>query len=288
MTPLRTPAYTLGALAAFAANSVLNRVALGGATIDPTSYCAIRLLSGAVTLLLILTFSGGLGRARSPGSWASATMLFVYAITFSFAYLSLDTGTGALILFGTVQATMIVSALRSGERPGLPEWAGLGLALGGLVYLVFPGLSAPSPVGSALMVAAGIGWGVYSLRGRGSMAPLADTTFNFLRTVPLALLASLLMLREIDVSAKGVFLACVSGSLASGVGYVIWYAALRGMSATRAATVQLAVPVLAAAGGVVFLAEAISMRLLLASVLILGGVGLAVTRWKRAPLGRQT
>lgn len=188
-----------------------------------------------------------------------------------------------MILFGTVQATMIVSALRSGERPGLPEWAGLGLALGGLVYLVFPGLSAPSPVGSALMVAAGIGWGVYSLRGRGSTAPLADTTFNFLRTVPLALLASLLMLREIDVSAKGVFLACVSGSLASGVGYVIWYAALRGMSATRAATVQLAVPVLAAAGGVVFLAEAISMRLLLASVLILGGVGLAVTGRKRAP-----
>ena len=208
-------------------------------------------------------------------------MLFLYAIAFSFAYLSLSTGTGALILFGTVQATMILAALRSGERPGLSEWAGLTIALAGLVYLVFPGLAAPSPTGSALMAVAGISWGIYSLRGRGTTDPLADTTFNFVRSVPLVVAVSLLTLGSLELSPKGVWLACLSGSLASGVGYVAWYAALRGMTRARAATVQLSVPVLAAAGGVATLSEDISIRLLLSTLLILGGLGLALVPRRR-------
>ncbi len=255
---------------------MLTRVALDQTTIDAASFSTIRLVSGAATLSVILALIGRRSGADAHGSWLSATMLFLYAIAFSFAYLSLSTGTGALILFGTVQATMILSALRSGERPSLPEWAGLIIALTGLVYLVFPGLTAPSPSGSALMAVAGISWGVYSLRGRGTADPLADTTFNFVRSVPLVVAVSLLTLRGLELSSKGVWLACLSGSLASGVGYVVWYAALRGMTSTRAATVQLSVPVLAAGGGVVFLAEVISIRLLLSTVLILGGVGLAL------------
>jgi drug/metabolite transporter (DMT)-like permease len=268
--------WTGAALVAFAANSVLTRVALDQTTIDAASFSTIRLVSGAATLSMILALSRRKGGAAARGSWLSATMLFLYAITFSFAYLSLSTGTGALILFGTVQATMIVAALWSGERPGLPEWAGLILALAGLVYLVFPGLAAPSPGGSALMVVAGLSWGVYSLRGRATADPLGDTTFNFVRSVPLVVGVALLRLGSLELSSQGVWLACLSGSLASGVGYLVWYAALRGMTSTRAATVQLSVPILAAGGGVVFLAEDISLRLLLATVLILGGVGLAL------------
>ncbi len=273
---VRTVVWTAAALVAFAANSVLTRVALGQGTIDAASFSTIRLVSGAATLSLILALSGRRGGADTHGSWLSAAMLFLYAIAFSFAYLSLSTGTGALILFGTVQATMILSALWSGERPSLPEWAGLIIALTGLVYLVFPGLTAPSPTGSALMAVAGLSWGVYSLRGRGTADPLADTTFNFVRSVPLVVAVSLLTLRGLELSSKGAWLACLSGSLASGVGYVVWYAALRGMTRAQAATVQLSVPVLAAGGGVVFLSEVISARLLLSTVLILGGVGLAL------------
>ncbi len=273
--------WTAAALVAFAANSVLTRVALGQETIDAASFSTIRLVSGAATLSLILALSGRRGGADTHGSWLSAAMLFLYAIAFSFAYLSLSTGTGALILFGTVQATMILSALRSGERPGLSEWAGLTIALAGLVYLVFPGLTAPSPTGSALMAVAGISWGVYSLRGRGTADPLADTTFNFVRSVPLVVAVSLLTLGSLELSPKGVWLACLSGSLASGVGYVAWYAALRGMTRARAATVQLSVPVLAAAGGVATLSEDISIRLLLSTLLILGGLGLALVPRRR-------
>jgi drug/metabolite transporter (DMT)-like permease len=175
-----------------------------------------------------------------------------------------------------VQATMLIKALISGERPHLLEWAGLLLAIIGLVYLVSPGLSAP-PVGrSMLMAVAGISWGFYSLRGRGTSDPLADTTNNFIRAVPLVIAINLIMLRNLHVSAKGVFYAVLSGALASGVGYVIWYAALRGLTATRAATVQLIVPVLAALGGVILLSESVSLRLVLAAVMILGGVGLAL------------
>jgi len=217
------------------------------------------------------------------GSWVSAVFLFLYAITFSFAYLSLSAGAGALILFGSVQITMIVVALRSGERPQPREWMGLLFALGGLIYLVFPGLKAPSPLGSALMTIAGIAWGLYTIRGRGSQNPLAATAGNFVYAVPMVLVILAISFKGIFVSSSGIIYAVLSGALASGVGYVIWYAALRGLTTTRAAMVQLSVPVIAAWGGVLFLAEFVSARLLIAGMLILGGIAMALTnRQKKA------
>jgi len=205
-------------------------------------------------------------------------MLFLYAVPFSLAYVSLGAGTGALILFGAVQATMLGAALTSGERPRVQHWAGLMLALGGLVYLVLPGLTAPSPVGSALMTAAGVSWGIYSVRGRRATDPLAETAGNFARAVPLALGVSIVAAAYASWSLEGAALAVLSGALASGLGYVAWYAALAGLTATRAASVQLAVPVIAAVGGVVLLAEPVAVRLVASAILILGGVGLALTR----------
>jgi drug/metabolite transporter (DMT)-like permease len=265
------------ALVAFAMNSVLCRLALGQSAIDAASFSTIRLGSGAVALLLITLVFRQKVSSAPRGNWISATLLFLYAVAFSLAYINLTAGTGALILFGSVQATMILAALFSGERPRLLEWLGLAIALAGLIYLVFPGLKAPPLSSSALMALAGMAWGFYSLRGRGAKDPLAATTGNFVRAVPLAFAVSLIMLNSLHVSAKGVLLAALSGALASGVGYVIWYSALRGLTATRAATVQLAVPLLAAVGGVFLLAEEVTLRLLLAAVMILGGVGLALT-----------
>jgi drug/metabolite transporter (DMT)-like permease len=230
-----------------------------------------------VTLLLIAITQKNDGREKVRGNWSSAAMLFMYALAFSLAYLSLSAGTGALILFGSVQVTMILAALRSGERPYLLEWLGVMLALGGLVYLVMPGLKAPSPLGSALMVTAGFAWGIYSLRGRGASSPLANTAGNFFYAIPLILAVRLFTLDHLHLSQEGILLAVLSGALASGLGYVIWYAALRGLTATRAAIVQLSVPALAAWGGVVFLGESLSLRLILAGALILGGIALAVT-----------
>jgi len=274
---VKTIVFTGFALVAFATNSVLCRLALGAATIDAASFSTIRLASGAV-MLLLLTAGFKVRMAWTPrGNWVSATLLFLYAAAFSFAYIVLTTGTGALILFGSVQVTMIFSALCSGERPHPLEWTGLFLALSGLVYLVFPGLTAPSPTGSVLMAIAGISWGIYSLRGRGAAAPLVNTTRNFVFSLPPAVAVSFIMLRDLHISAEGALLAVLSGALASGVGYVVWYAALRGLTATRAATVQLAVPVLAALGGVILLSEHVSVRLFLSAVVILGGVGLALT-----------
>jgi drug/metabolite transporter (DMT)-like permease len=264
------------ALVAFAANSVLCRLALGGSKIDPAGFTSIRLVSGALMLLLI---SAAIKRSlpkTGRSNLMPAALLFLYAISFSLAYTSLSAGTGALILFGSVQVTMIAAALRSGERPHALEWLGLIIALGGLFYLASPGLSAPPLIGSALMAAAGISWGFYSLRGRASTDPLASTTGNFLLAAPLALAVNLFTLDELHLSTPGIALAVASGAVASGVGYVIWYAALRGLTATRAATVQLAVPVLAALGGVIFLAESLSLRLALAAVFIIGGVALAL------------
>ena len=263
---------------AFAANSVLCRLALGGALIDAASFTTARLTSGAVALLIITALvNKNLPSSGRRVKFISALLLFLYAAAFSFAYTGLTTGTGALILFGSVQATMLAFALRSGERPHPLEWAGLALALVGLVYLVLPGLAAPPPVSSAFMAVAGVSWGLYSLRGRGATDPLADTTRNFVLALPLAFAVSLLTLRGgAHVSTSGVLLAVLSGALASGVGYVMWYAALRGLTATRAATVQLPVPVLAAVGGVLFMSESVSLRLLLAATAILGGVALAL------------
>ncbi len=274
--------YTSLAMVAFASNSLLNRLALGRESIDAVSYTTIRLAAGAVTLWLISSLQKNSTASNIRDNWISAAMLFLYALAFSFAYTSLSAGTGALILFGSVQMTMILVALRSGERPQPLEWLGLLLALAGLVYLVLPGLEAPSPLGSGLMMLAGIAWGIYSLRGRGSASPLGDTTGNFIRAVPLILAVLLVSLNSVKLFPAGVLLAVLSGAVASGIGYVIWYTALAGLTATRAAVVQLSVPVLAAWGGVVFLAENISLRLILAGAMILGGIGLAIAGRRKA------
>ena len=267
---------TAFALVAFAANSIICRMALGNATIDPASFSTIRLISGAVVLWLIVNASSGHRTSRHPGSWWSAAMLFLYAVAFSFAYVSLNAGMGALILFGAVQATMITSGLIKGERPPLLAWCGLVIALAGLVYLVFPGLEAPSFSGAALMAVAGFAWGVYSLRGLGVTNPVAVTGDNFLRSAPMTAVVSLVMLQVMQLSVEGVLLAALSGGLTSGIGYVVWYAALRHHSATRAAMLQLLVPIIAAAGGVLLLSEPMTLRLILSGILIIGGVGLTL------------
>jgi len=272
----RTAFLTALALVAFAGNSILCRLALGSHLIDPAGFTAVRLGSGALTLWLVTALRAG-GLPRTEGQWGSAVALFAYAAAFSLAYITLSAGTGALILFGAVQLTMILAGLRAGERPRPAEWLGLALALGGLLVLVRPGLAAPSPVGSALMATAGIAWGVYSLRGRGSTEPLRNTAGNFLRTLPLAVLMLLAAGGGATWEPRGVLLAVASGALASGLGYAIWYAALPALTATRAALVQLLVPVLAAGGGVALLGEAIPLRLPVAAALVLGGVALAVT-----------
>jgi drug/metabolite transporter (DMT)-like permease len=270
---------TAMALVAFATNSLLCRFALGEAQVDAASFTSLRLLSGALTLWVIALISGRYNGRGRAGSWGSAAMLFLYAVAFSFAYLTLDVGTGALILFGSVQATMIVAGFIEGHRPQALEWIGMICASCGLIYLVSPGLSAPAPFGSMLMAAAGIAWGIYSLRGRGSGDPVASTAGNFVRAAPFALLVSLILLADLDITARGACLAVLSGALASGMGYVVWYAALKDLTTTRAAIVQLAVPVLAASGGVLFLSEVVTDRLLVSGIVILGGVVLAI--WGR-------
>ena len=282
---VRTAVATVASLLAFAANSLLARAALGDAAIDPASFTAIRLASGAAALTLVVWLTSQRSAKRaSAGSWLSALALFAYAIAFSWAYLSLDAGTGALVLFGAVQATMIGAGLWMGERPGAGRWIGLALSLGGLVYLVLPGLTAPDPLGAALMAASGACWGIYSLRGRSDGRPVLATTGNFVRTVPpvLVLLAATAIAGTgtgagagLEITPRGLALALVSGVVTSGLGYVVWYAALAGLSATVAAIVQLAVPVIAALGGVLLLDEEPTARLALASLLILGGVAIA-------------
>jgi drug/metabolite transporter (DMT)-like permease len=266
---------TVLAMIAFASNSLLCRQALKQTTIDAASFTLIRLLSGAVTLWLIVMMRKG-SRLKA-GNWASALALFAYAAAFSFAYISLSAGMGALLLFGAVQATMILWGLRSGERLRLRQWAGLALALGGLVLLLFPGLSAPPIDGALLMICAGIAWGIYSLRGKGAGDPASTTAGNFLRAVVFSTGLSMALLPWIKLDRAGVGYAIVSGAIASGVGYVIWYSVLPGLKAASAATVQLSVPVLAAAGGIVFLGESITLRFLLASIAVLGGIALVVT-----------
>ena len=286
MSRSRVLLLTLIALFAFAANSILCRLAFERSDIDAASFTAIRLLAGALALWLIVAL-------RKParggdGSWFSATALFAYAAAFSFAYVSLPTGVGALLLFGAVQATMIFAGLRAGERLNGRQGAGLALAVGGLGYLLLPGLSAPPLGGSLLMLAAGIAWGVYSLRGRGTADPLGATAGNFLRAAPLGIGLSVAALPWVQVDAAGAGYAVLSGALASGAGYAVWYAALRGLDATHAATVQLAVPVIAAAGGTLLLDEPVTLRLMLASMAILGGIALVVLSRRQAAGGRPT
>ena len=272
-----TLAFTAAAMLAFAANSLLCRLALAGGGIDPASFGAIRVSSGALALVLIVRARAG-HDTGVRGDWMSAAMLFAYVAFFSFAYVSLAAGTGALILFGAVQLTMFGAALRGGERFAPTAWCGLGLAAAGLVYLVLPGVSAPPPVAAVSMALAGAAWGVYSLRGRGAPDPLRATTGNFLRAAPLAFVLWLPFAGMAHADGAGILLAIVSGALTSGIGYALWYTALRGLTAMRAATVQLSVPLITAFGAVLFLAEPLSWRLVLASVAILGGIALVLAR----------
>ena len=265
------------ALLCFAANSVLARVALRTGGIDPASFTAIRLASGALVLWLLALRTGPDPAAKRAGRWTAALLLFLYAAPFSFAYVRLSTSTGALILFGLVQLTMIGAGLRSGERPHGREWAGLLIALAGLVYLNLPGISAPSPLGAALMAVAGVAWGLYSLRGRTADQPLGQTATSFLLATPLGLALGVAAYPHAHLSPAGGAAAAVAGGGASGGGYAIWYSVLPRLSRTRAGTIQLAVPVLAALAGVGSLGEPASLRLVASAVIILGGVGLAIS-----------
>ena len=280
---------------AFAANSVLGRMAIapgpfgsgGLPLIDPASYSAVRLGSGAVMLALLVAVTGT-GARRWPrlqsGSWASAFALFAYAVAFSYAYVALDTGIGALILFACVQATMIGWSLKEGDRPSLLEWLGLIVAFGAFIWLVSPGLSAPDPLAAAAMAASGIAWGAYSLRGRGLPDPLKATADNFMRSVAFIIpLFGLVLVTQLPVhaSAKGVMLAIASGAVTSGLGYALWYRVLKRIGATQGAIVQLTVPVIAAIGGTLFLHEDWTLRLVVSSLLILGGVALATIAKQR-------
>ena len=275
--PLSTVILSVVALISFAANSLLCRGALGPRAIDPVGFTLLRIASGALVLFLITRVlkRAGSGPALA-GSWTAAVALASYALAFSFAYVAVDAGTGALILFTAVQATMIGVGIWKGERPTMLEWVGLAIALGGLVYLLRPGQVAPSPLGSFLMAVAGVAWGVYSVLGRSARDPAADTAGNFVRALPMMAVVALIGASQLSFSGRGALLAVLSGALASGLGYVIWYAALRGLTNTRAAVIQLSVPVLAALGGVLFLAEVPTLRLWTSSALILGGVGMAV------------
>lgn len=267
------------AMLAFAGNSVLCRLALRDGGIDAASFTSLRLVSGALVLWLIVRLRGG---ARTGGDMLSAFALFVYAAGFSFAYLSLSTGTGALILFGAVQATMIGRGLLAGERLSPVQWCGLALAMAGLVGLLLPGVSAPPVVGALLMLAAGIAWGAYSLRGRDAGDATAKTAGNFLRAVPFALVLSVIMLRDVHADTVGIACAIVSGALTSGIGYAVWYTALPQLRATSAATVQLSVPALAAIAGIALLGEPPTWRLALATLAILGGIAMVVRMRSRA------
>jgi len=255
----------------------LCRVALKETDLDAASFTTIRLLSGALVLWLLVQLRRS--EASGQGNMVSALALWVYAAGFSFAYISLDAGIGALLLFGAVQATMIGYGLWRGERFTRLQVLGLVLALGGLIGLLLPGLSAPPLAGALLMLLAGVAWGVYSLRGRGAGDPTRVTAGNFIRAVPVALLLSLLMWPQAQLDPVGVGYAIASGALASGVGYALWYTVLPLLQTTRAATIQLSVPVIAAAGGVLLLGEAVSLRLLLASCAILGGIALVI--WEK-------
>ncbi|MCR9293998.1 MAG: DMT family transporter [bacterium] len=276
---------TLSAMVAFAGNSILCRLALKDTEIDAASFTSLRLVSGAVMLWLIV----GLPRrkawlsALNLSRWPSALALFVYAVAFSYAYTRLSTGTGALLLFGAVQTSMIGFGLYVGERLGGWQVLGSLLAFAGLLTLVFPGVSSPSLVGCLLMLVAGVAWGIYSLLGRKSSAPAEDTMHNFILTLPLAALLCLPAWSQQTLDHRGVLFACVSGAIASGLGYVIWYMALGGLQNTTAAIVQLSVPVIAAAGGVLFLDEVITLRLFVASLATLAGIAIVVLAKKSSP-----
>ena len=276
----RLIALTAFAMIPLAANSWLCRAALRDTAIDAASFTSVRLLSGAAMLWLLLWLTGR-RRVAGTGSWPSAIALFGYAALFSFAYLSLTAATGALLLFGAVQVTMIGLGLRSGERLDALQVAGVLLAFGGLVGLLLPGLSAPPLGGALMMIGAGIAWGVYSVRGKGAGDPTRVTAGNFALTVPITLVLSLIMLPTLSFDAVGFWYALASGALTSALGYALWYSVLPLLQSTSAATVQLSVPVIVAAGGVLLLDEPITLRLVLASTAVLGGIALVILERRR-------
>lgn len=279
---LRTIALTATAMVAFAANSVLARLALAGSAIDDLGYTGWRLASGAVALFLLSRLVGRRhGAPALAGSWPQAAALFGYALAFSIAYLWLGAAVGAIVLFGAVQFGMIARALVAGDRPGAVEWGGLAIAFAALVWLVSPGVAAPSPLGVALMAFAGLCWAAYSLLGRGSVDPLADTTGNFVRCLPVAILLIAWGWRVHPPDAAGLAYAMASGALASGLGYAVWYAVLPALSRVTAASVQLTVPAIAAAGAVVFIGEPLTTRMVAASLAILAGIALAILAGER-------
>lgn len=274
--------FTALALLAFAFNSILCRLALAGGEADAAGFTAVRLASGAAALIILSTAIGNYNIATVRGTWTSAFLLFAYAICFSLAYLGLTAATGALILFGSVQLTMIALSLIRGDRPGPLEWAGLTAAAGGLVYLLLPGLESPPLASSMLMAAAGAAWGGYTLRGSGELDPLSETAGNFLRSLPFMALALPFFLGELRITAEGAVLAILSGTIASGVGYAVWYTALKGLTTTRAAVLQLSVPVMSALIAVPLLGEVLTIRLAAAGVLILSGIAITIAgRQKR-------
>jgi drug/metabolite transporter (DMT)-like permease len=283
--PLRTALWTAAAVAAFAANSLLCRAALGSGAIGPVAFSALRIAAGALVLAGLVALRGRRGARRAGGGILPATMLSAYVFGFSLAYVELGTGTGALLLFGAVQLTMVGQALRRGERPGPREWLGIMVAITGLVVLVAPGLSAPPLRAASLMVGAGVAWGAYTLIGRGSRDPLAETATNFGLALFPAAVGGLSLVAGLDepVRTPGVIAALASGGLTSGIGYALWFAVLPELSRTRAALLQLAVPVLAAAAGIALLGEPITARLAAAALLVPGGIALGLTARGRAP-----
>ena len=274
MTILRVYTLTFITMVAFAANSIFCRFALKNTSIDPASFTSIRIISGAIALWFLLKVRNR--SSKTAGSWQSALALFAYAACFSFAYVTLEAGTGALLLFGAVQVSMISYGIYSGERLTLRQGFGFILALGGLVWLMLPGVAAPSLIGSLLMITAGIGWGIYSLRGRGAGDPAAVTTGNFILAVVPTIVLSGIFLKSSNFDKAGILLAILSGSLTSGCGYFIWYMALKGLKATTASIVQLSVPIIAAIGGIMFLSETITIRLIISSIATLGGITMVV------------
>jgi drug/metabolite transporter (DMT)-like permease len=283
---LRTIALTATAMVAFAANSILARLALAGGAIDDLGYTGWRLASGALVLVLLSRLVGRRdGKRAVGGSWAQAIALFGYALAFSVAYLWLGAAVGAIVLFGAVQFGMMGHAIAAGDRPGLLEWAGLASAFAALVWLAAPGVAAPSPAGVLLMVVAGLSWAVYSILGRGSREPLADTAGNFLRCLPVALLLLAWGWRIHPPEPAGLAYALASGALASGLGYAVWYAVMPALPRVTAASIQLTVPAIAAAGAVIFIGETLTTRMVLASAGMIVGIAVVILAGERRRRG---
>ncbi|WP_318284872.1 DMT family transporter [Halomonas denitrificans] len=272
MTRPRIVLLTCVALVAFAANSLLTRAALDGTAIDPLTFTAVRLASGALVLALLVRVR--IERAGARGSWVSAAALFAYALLFSLAYRGLTAATGALLLFGAVQVTMLAVALARGDRLGTRQWAGLAAALGGIAWLLWPGIAAPPLAAAMSMAGAGVAWGIYTLRARGGGDPTAVTAANFVRATVPALVLLGIFATAVRWDPRGITLAVASGAMASGLGYAVWYAALRQIGTHSAAVAQLAVPVITAFGGVALLAEPLDGRLVGSGILVLVGIGL--------------